>query len=60
VVKHEQDVLVVPAAPAAAVVALSLELLWHLKNIDQISTEPVQDLASFLKKPKHEIILKQV
>jgi hypothetical protein len=32
VVKHEQDVLVVLAAPAAAVVVLSLELLWHLKT----------------------------
>jgi len=29
VVKHEQDVLVVQVALVAAVVVLSLELLWH-------------------------------
>jgi len=60
VVKHEQDVLVVPVALVAAVVVLSLELLWHFKNINPINTELIQDLASnFLKKNKYEIILKQ-
>ena len=50
-VKHEQDVLVVPVALVAAVVVLSLELLWHFKNINPINTELIQDLASnFLKK----------
>jgi len=52
VVKHEQDVLVVPVALAAAVVVLSLELPWHwhFKNINPINTELIQELASnFLK-----------
>ena len=51
-VKHEQDVLVVPVALAAAVVVLSLELPWHwnFKNINPINTELIQELASnFLK-----------
>jgi hypothetical protein len=39
VVKHEQDVLVVPVALVVAVLVLSLELLWHFKNINPINTE---------------------
>lgn len=38
-VKHEQDVLVVPVALVVAVLVLSLELLWHFKNINPINTE---------------------
>jgi uncharacterized membrane protein (Fun14 family) len=50
VVKHEQDVLVVPVALVVAVLVLSLELLWHFKNINPINTELIQELASnFLK-----------
>jgi hypothetical protein len=50
VVKHEQDVLVVQVALVAAVVVLSLELLWHFKNINPINTELIQELTSnFLK-----------
>lgn len=50
-VKHEQDVLVVLVALAAAVVVLSLVLLLHFKNINPISTDLIQELASkFLKK----------
>lgn len=49
-VKHEQDVLVVPVALVVAVLVLSLELLWHFKNINPINTELIQELASnFLK-----------
>lgn len=49
-VKHEQDVLVVQVALVAAVVVLSLELLWHFKNINPINTELIQELTSnFLK-----------
>jgi hypothetical protein len=46
VVKHEQDVLVVPVALVVAVLVLSLELLWHFKNINPINTELIQELAS--------------
>ena len=55
-VKRGQDVLVAPVALAAAavVVVLSLELHWHLKDIDQISSELVHKiwhLTSLNKSP---------
>jgi hypothetical protein len=55
VVKRGQDVLVAPVAlAAAAVVVLSLELLWQLKDIDLISSELVHKiwhLTSLNKSP---------
>jgi hypothetical protein len=40
VVKRGHDVMVAPIALAAAtIIVLSLELLWHLKDIDPISSE---------------------